>query len=130
MAEKDVLDHETALAPFKTRVASSGSGSAAENIAYGYESFPKTLEQWINSPSHQRNLMMAGATRVGIANAKSAKTQRTYWAMVIAGGYEEKKPRGAKAKSGTAEPAPQPAVKRAAKPAAQSCHLKILSLCL
>ena len=46
MAAKDVLDHDV-LGRFSSRVAPSGSGRAAENIAYGYDSFPKTLNQWI-----------------------------------------------------------------------------------
>ncbi len=48
----------------------------------------KTLDQWINSSGHRKNLLLPGATRVGVASVKSAKTGRTYWAMVIAGDYE------------------------------------------
>src|ERR1700733_222740 len=51
MAAKDVLDHDV-LGRFSSRVAPSGSGQAAENIAYGYDSFPKTLNQWIDSSGH------------------------------------------------------------------------------
>src|SRR4026207_1476939 len=42
MAAKDQLSHEV-LGPFTRRVASAGAGRAAENIAYGYDSFEKTL---------------------------------------------------------------------------------------
>src|SRR5947209_7148214 len=42
MAAKDHLSHD-ALGPFSRRMAPSGAGRAAENIAYGYESFEKTL---------------------------------------------------------------------------------------
>lgn len=42
MAARDVLDHDVAGA-FSSRIASSRSGRAAENIAYGHESFTKTL---------------------------------------------------------------------------------------
>ena len=85
MASKDVLDHGV-LGPFSSRVALSKSGRAAENIAFGYDSFPKTLVLWMDSPEHRKNLLMHGASRVGVASAKSATTGRTYWAMVIAGG--------------------------------------------
>jgi hypothetical protein len=34
---------------------------------------------------------MHGASRVGVASAKSSTTGRTYWAMVIAGGNEHPK---------------------------------------
>jgi uncharacterized protein YkwD len=82
MAARDVLDHD-ALRPFSARVAQLGSKSA-ENIAYGYDTFPKTLDQWIGSYGHRSNLLMHDASRVGIASAKSQKTGLTYWAMVIA----------------------------------------------
>ena len=78
-------------AGFNTRVDPAGAGRAAENIAYGYDSFPKTLDQWINSSGHRKNLLLPGATRVGVASVKSAKTGRMYWAMVIAGDYERPK---------------------------------------
>ena len=87
MASKDVLDHGV-LGPFFLRVAPSKAHRTAENIAFGYESFSKTLGQWINSSGHRENLLMHGATKVGVASAKSATTGRTYWALVIAGGYE------------------------------------------
>lgn len=83
MAARDVLDHD-ALRPFSARVTQLGSIRSAENIAYGYDSFPKTLGQWIESSGHRYNLLMHGASRVGIASARSAKSGRTYWAMVIA----------------------------------------------
>ncbi|ABD88337.1 CAP domain-containing protein [Rhodopseudomonas palustris] len=136
MAAKDVLSHEV-LGPFVNRVAPARAGQAAENVAYGNDGFPKTLEQWIHSPGHLKNLLMPGASRVGVASARSAATRRTYWAMVIAGGYEKTQPpRSAK------KPAPKTAPKTAAKTAAtsapkaasqpprESCRMKLLGLCL
>jgi hypothetical protein len=119
MAAKDVLDHSV-LGQFSSRMAPAGSREAAENIAYGYDTFPKTLNQWIDSSGHRKNLLLRGASRVGVASAKSATTGRTYWAMEIAGGYEPAKPARATSKT-------------AAKPkahTAEACRLKILSLCL
>jgi hypothetical protein len=114
MAAKDVLDHGV-LGPFSSRVASSGSNRAAENIAFGYDSFPKTLDQWIASSGHRSNLLMHGATRVGVASAKSSKTGRTYWAMVIA----EERPKQAK----------QGATKLT-NAQDQTCQVRLVSLCL
>jgi uncharacterized protein YkwD len=79
MASKDILDHGV-LGPFNSRVASSGFGHAAENIAFGYGNFAKTLDQWIESNGHRKTLLMHGASRVGVASAKSPTTGRTYWA--------------------------------------------------
>jgi len=99
MATRDVLDHD-ALRPFSARVTQLGSVRSAENIAYGYDTFPKTLDQWIGSSGHRTNLLMHGASRVGIASAKSSKSGRTYWAMVIAVPEPklEKRGKGGKAK--------------------------------
>ncbi|CAN7294865.1 CAP domain-containing protein [Bradyrhizobium sp. LjRoot220] len=124
MAAKDRLDHDV-LGHFNKRVSPAGAGRAAENIAYGYDSFPKTLDQWINSSGHRRNLLLRNASRVGVASVKSSATGRTYWAMVIAGDYEARKqtPKTSKtSKQATVTP-PKPR-------AAETCRLKILSLCL
>lgn len=90
MAAKDLLDHD-ALRPFGSRVAGYGPTRSAENIAYGYDTFPKTLDQWIASSGHRYNLLLHGASRVGIASAKSSKSGRTYWAMEIAVAVEKPK---------------------------------------
>jgi len=133
MAARDVLEHDV-LGPFNTRVASAGAGRAAENIAYGYDSFAKTLDQWINSSEHRRNLLMPGASKVGVARAQSTTTHRTYWAMVIAGEYERKPGSGGRLIAGpSAEKPPMESKPAAEKPkprTAQACRLKILGLCL
>jgi uncharacterized protein YkwD len=126
MAAKNDLSHEV-LGPFTRRIAPAGAGRAAENIAYGYDSFEKTLGQWIDSSGHRKNLLLHNASRVGIASVKDASGKRTYWAMVIAGDYEPKS-KGKKGKE------PLVAVKREAKPSGRSkssgCHIKVLSLCI
>jgi uncharacterized protein YkwD len=115
MATRGVLDHGVA-GSFSSRVASSGSGRAAENIAYGYDSFTKTLDQWINSGGHRKNLLMQGASRIGVASAKNSTTGRTYWALVIAGDYDQSK-RAA------------PKVKRRGR-TPQPCRMNFMGLCL
>lgn len=127
MASKDVLDHDV-LGHFNTRVAPAGAGQAAENIAYGYDGFPKTLDQWINSSGHRKNLLLPGASRVGVASVKSAKSGRMYWAMVIAGDYESKKPKSTP--TGLPKESKQAGAAKPKARAAESCRFKILSLCL
>src|SRR6266581_3928910 len=90
MAAKDKLDHEV-LGSFNSRIAPAKAGRAAENIAYGYDGFEKTLGQWIDSSGHRKNLLLHNASRVGVASVKSATTGRTYWAMEIAGDYARPK---------------------------------------
>jgi cell division septation protein DedD len=137
MAEKSVLDHDV-LGSFSKRMAPANAGTAAENIAYGYDSFPKTLDQWIGSPSHRKNLLLKDASRIGVASVRSAD-KRTYWAMVIAGGYEAAKPAKPTKPAKDAKPAPTKpatagkaadATKRPKPAAKQSCTIKILGLCI
>ena len=108
MAAKNDLSHEV-LGPFTRRIAPARAGRAAENIAYGYESFEKTLGQWIDSSGHRKNLLLPNASRVGVASAKDASGKRTYWAMVIAGDYEP-------TRKGKRDKEPLVAVEREAKP--------------
>jgi len=134
MAAKDKLDHDV-LGQFNKRVSPAGAGRAAENIAYGYDSFPKTLDQWINSSGHRRNLLLRNASRVGVASVKSSATGRTYWAMVIAGDYEQRK----EGRKETLKPAKgakpskdskQVTATKPKPPAGEACRLKLLGLCL
>jgi uncharacterized protein YkwD len=118
MAARDTLDHDV-LGSFNSRIAPAKSGRAAENIAYGYDSFEKTLDQWIASTGHRNNLLLHKASRVGVASAKSAISHRTYWAMEIAGEYE---PLPIAAGKRTA-----PAAKR--KALVQSCRVSLLGIC-
>jgi uncharacterized protein YkwD len=126
MASRDELGHEV-LGAFSSRIAPSRAGRAAENIAYGYDSFEKTLQQWIDSSEHRKNLLLHNASRIGIASARDASGRRTYWAMEIAGDYEPKPSRRSK------EPVVA-VVKRTVasttRREATSCHIKIMSLCL
>ena len=127
MASKDKLDHDV-LGHFNTRVGPAGAGRAAENIAYGYDGFPKTLDQWINSSGHRKNLLLPGATRVGVASVKSSKTGRMYWAMVIAGDYERPKPPKSSPKS-SPKASKQANTAKPKSRGAEACRLKILSIC-
>jgi hypothetical protein len=127
MAAKNDLSHDV-LGSFNRRVAPARAGSAAENIAYGYDNFEKTLGQWIDSSGHRKNLLLHNASRVGIASAKDASGKRTYWAMVIAGDYEPKRGKGKQ------DTEPAVAVKREAAASGRAksseCRIKIFSLCI
>jgi len=128
MAAKEKLDHGV-LGSFSTRMAPSRAGRAAENIAYGYDNFDKTLGQWIASSEHRKNLLLHKATRIGVASAKDASGRRTYWAMEIAGDYEPppSKKKKLEKKLERAENV-SPSAKR--KPAASKCHINLLGLCI
>jgi uncharacterized protein YkwD len=120
MAAKDVLDHDV-LGRFNSRINPAGAGRAAENIAYGYDNFSKTLNQWIDSTGHRRNLLLHDASRVGVASAKSSTTGRTYWAMEIAGEYDRPKSKSGAKQADRAQPKAH---------VLQACRVKFLSICL
>ena len=98
----------------------------AENIAYGYDSFEKTLGQWIDFSGHRKNLLLRNVSRVGIASARDASGKRTYWAC----DYEPKRPKG----KGKKDTEPVVAAKRetASSGRAKSgeCRIKLLGLCI
>jgi uncharacterized protein YkwD len=130
MAEKDELSHEV-LGSFSSRISSSHAGRAAENIAYGYDTFDKTLDQWIASSEHRKNLLLSKATRVGIASAKDKSGKRTYWAMEIAGDYELKPRKGrAMADASKEGPLVKREVTTTTRRKSGDCHIKLLSLCI
>lgn len=86
MASRDVLSHDVG-GSFAARVeaAGLGNGKIAENVLYGATTEAGAMRQWQASPAHDRNLLMPGATRFGIASARSGGARpRTYWAMAIA----------------------------------------------
>jgi uncharacterized protein YkwD len=118
MAARDTLDHD-ALGSFSSRIAPARAGRAAENIAYGYDSFEKTLDQWITSTEHRKNLLLPKASRVGIASARSATSHRTYWAMEIASDYEPPPVAAGKKTPPAATP----------KASVQTCRVRLLGLC-
>ncbi|MCD0421585.1 CAP domain-containing protein [Rubrivivax sp. JA1024] len=141
MASKDVLSHE-AGGSFTSRIAPAKVSRAAENIAYGYPDFPNTLKQWINSPGHRANLLLKGASKVGVASVRSSASGRTYWAMVIAGGDEKPKakppaksakPAVASAKATAKEKQAQPksVQSKPAQPKSvqRDCSIRMLGLC-
>jgi hypothetical protein len=86
MAASNTLSHDVG-GSFASRVQAAGLADAkiAENVAYGAGTEKAVMEQWKNSPAHDANLLMRGATRFGIASARSGGPKpRTYWAMAIA----------------------------------------------
>jgi uncharacterized protein YkwD len=85
MAAANGLSHDVA-GSFPSRLAGAGvqASEAGENLGGGYYSTQEALAGWRGSPEHDANLLMARATRFGIALAKDARTQyRVYWAMEV-----------------------------------------------
>jgi uncharacterized protein YkwD len=86
MAKRDKLDHGAGK-PFVQRLKASGYDAkrAAENISAGYHTLAEAFSGWRDSNPHRANMLLAGATRIGIAAVYTPGSKyKVYWAMIIA----------------------------------------------
>lgn len=86
MAQRDRLDHNAGK-PFNTRLKASGydTRSAAENISAGYQTLAEAFSGWRDSPPHRANMLLKGATRMGIAAIYTPGSKyKVYWALILA----------------------------------------------
>ena len=92
MAKRDRLDHNTGK-PFVARLKASGYDAkrAAENIGAGYHSLAEAFSGWRDSAPHRANMLLAGATRIGIAAVYTPSSKyKVYWALILAEPDEKK----------------------------------------
>jgi uncharacterized protein YkwD len=90
MARSGVMDHNVAGA-FAARMADVPVGAAGENLAEGTKTWAETIQRWESSAGHEANLLLPGATHVGVAVAYHDQTHEAFRAMVI-GRKVEKRP--------------------------------------
>ena len=86
MAAHDKLDHHVTRS-FKERIDGSGyaGNAAAENVGAGYHTLAEAFSGWRDSNSHRANMLMPGATRMGIAAAYSPQSKyKVFWALILA----------------------------------------------
>ena len=86
MAKRDKLDH-AAGRPFSVRLKASGydAKSAAENISAGYHTLAEAFSGWRDSLPHRANMLLKGATRMGIAAVYTPTSKyKVYWALILA----------------------------------------------
>lgn len=87
MAARDKLDHNVA-GNFQQRLRKSGyrAQSGAENIGAGYHTLAEAFSGWRDSPSHRSNMLLKGATHIGIAAAYVPNSKyKVFWALILAG---------------------------------------------
>ena len=92
MAKRDKLDHNAGK-PFVVRLKASGYDAkrAAENIGAGYHTLAEAFSGWRDSPPHNANMLVKGATRIGIAAIYTpASKYKVYWALILAEPDEKK----------------------------------------
>ena len=86
MAKRDKLDHNAGK-PFVGRLKASGydAKTAAENISAGYHTLAEAFSGWRDSPPHKANMLLKGATRMGIAAVYTPSSKyKVYWALILA----------------------------------------------
>jgi uncharacterized protein YkwD len=86
MAKRDKLDHNAGK-PFVARLKASGypAKTAAENIGAGYHTLAEAFSGWRDSPPHKANMLLNGATRIGIAAVYTpASKYKVFWSLILA----------------------------------------------
>jgi uncharacterized protein YkwD len=86
MVARDKLDHNVGRA-FRDRMKSSGFDAkvAVENVSAGYHTLAEAFSGWRDSPPHRDNMLLKGATRMGIAAAYAPKSKyKVFWALILA----------------------------------------------
>jgi uncharacterized protein YkwD len=87
MAAVNQVTHDPGGRGFVQRLGSANfqAARAAENVAAGYHTLAEAFSGWRDSPSHNKNMLLPGATRIGIATAYAPNSKyKVFWAMVIA----------------------------------------------
>jgi uncharacterized protein YkwD len=86
MAARDKIEHNVPR-DFNARMRSSGFDAkvAAENIGAGYHTLAQAFSGWRDSPSHRKNMLLPGATHIGIATAYAPQSKyKVFWALILA----------------------------------------------
>jgi len=86
MASRDKLDHNVTRT-FSDRLKAQGyrARGAAENISAGYHTLAEAFSGWRDSPPHRANMLLGGATRMGIAAVYAPKSKyKVFWALILA----------------------------------------------
>jgi uncharacterized protein YkwD len=93
MAERNKLDHDV-IGSFSSRIKKSGfdAGAAAENISAGYHTLAEAFSGWRESRHHRANMLLKGATRMGIAAVHApASKYKVFWALILAAPDERRR---------------------------------------
>ena len=87
MAKADKLDHAVGGRDFISRMKASGfdAKGAVENVGAGYHTLAEAFSGWRDSPSHNKNMLAPGMTRIGIATANAPGSKyKVFWALILA----------------------------------------------
>jgi uncharacterized protein YkwD len=80
-------DKPSSADAFKARLGAAGFTAPAANLSAGYHTLAEAFSGWRESAQHNRVLLDAQATRIGIATAYTPHSKyKVYWALVVASG--------------------------------------------
>jgi uncharacterized protein YkwD len=86
MAARGTLDHSVS-APFQEGIRKSrfDASVAVENIGAGYHTLAEAFSGWRESTPHNANMLLSGATRMGIGAIYTPTSKyKVYWALILA----------------------------------------------
>ena len=86
MAARNKVDQNVA-GPFKERIRQSGfdAATAAENVSAGYHTLAEAFSGWRDSPPHRSNMLLKGATKMGIAAVYVPGSKyKVFWSLILA----------------------------------------------
>lgn len=86
MVAADELSHSVGGRSFDARLKAAGFNGlrAVENVGAGYHTLAEAFSGFRDSPSHNKNMLLPGATKIGIAAVPAPRSKyRVYWAMVL-----------------------------------------------
>jgi uncharacterized protein YkwD len=86
MAQRDKLDRNI-IRPFPERLKRAGYAAkiSAENVGAGYHTLAEAFSGWRDSPPHRANMLLKGATRIGIAAVYAPKSKyKVFWTLILA----------------------------------------------
>jgi uncharacterized protein YkwD len=78
-------DKTNSVDDIKKTLTSQGITGAGVNASAGYHTLAEAFSGWRDSPEHNRTMLLAGASRMGIATAYAPQSKyKVYWALIIA----------------------------------------------
>lgn len=86
MVARDKIDRNAGNA-FAARLKGSGFDAkrAAENVSAGYHTLAEAFSGWRDSPPHRANMLLKGATKMGIAAVYAPNSKyKVFWALILA----------------------------------------------
>jgi uncharacterized protein YkwD len=91
MAAANTMTHQLPGEPaFQRRLTDAGfiPQTAGENVAAGQKDLATVLEAWRKSPGHNANLLLPGATKIGIAVSVAPQSKyKEFWSLEIGERY-------------------------------------------